>query len=117
MIGKLLLALRNDGHRVAVIKTEGSTREQLGVTHPEEQQRRVKALKQWGIHAASPRHDAPATIDEPLPQRSQTILSYRVEPALRQRLDTGMGKPAESRAQADKRAPGEADVRVDSDES
>lgn len=114
MIDKLLLALRNQGHRVAVIRPDGS-REQLGVSHPEEQDRRANVLKQWGIDPASPRREQPATIDEPLPQRTQTILSYRVDPALRQRLATGVGSEGGSRVRNQPGKADEAPVRADPD--
>jgi hypothetical protein len=119
VIDKLLLALRNDGHRVSVIRREGETRVQLGVRHPDsqadEQERRARVLRQWGTGTDSPRREAPATIDEPLPQRTQTILSYRVDPALRQRLDSGTGLPAQSRTAS--RAAPRADADLDPDPS
>ncbi|HYD80193.1 MAG TPA: hypothetical protein VEC06_10325 [Paucimonas sp.] len=117
MIEKLLLALRNNAHRVAVIKTESGTREVLGVAHPEEQDRRAGVLKQWGIDPASPRQEPPATIDEPLPQRTQTILSYRLDPALRRRIDTGIGEPADSRVRNRPGKKDEANLRGENNET
>jgi hypothetical protein len=113
MIDKLLLALRNRGHRITVIKDGDSQRPQLGVAHPQEEDRRAAALKQWGIDPAAPRSERPATIDEPLPQRAQTILSYRLDPALRRRLDSSMGPPAGSRPRSQQGAAEEAGVRIE----
>lgn len=97
MLLKLLLALRNNAHRVEVVHINGEKRPVLGVSHPEEEDRRAAILKQWGKTAESPRKDRPATINEALPQRAQTILSHRLAPELRRRIDTGMGEPADSR--------------------
>jgi len=98
MLLKILLALRNNAHRVNVIKVNGEARTQLGVSHPEEENRRAAVLRQWGVTSGSPRAEPPATIDEPLPQRTQTILSHRLPPELRQRINTGMGGVSDSRA-------------------
>lgn len=97
MILKLLLGLRDNRHMVDVVKINGETRPVLGVSHPQEQDRRANVLRQWGISAESPRREPPATIDEPLPQRSQTILSYQVEPPVRQRVNGGLDALADSR--------------------
>lgn len=97
MIVKLLLGLRNNGHQVNVVKVNGETRPALGRSHPEEEDRRANVLRQWGMDAGSPRRERLATIDEPLPQRTQTILSHQVGPELRQRLNSGVGGAADSR--------------------
>lgn len=97
MILKLLLGLRNNGHQVNVVKINGETRPVLGRSHPEEENRRANVLRQWGIESDSPRSERLATIDEPLPQRTQTILSHQVGPEVRQRITSGVDAPADSR--------------------
>lgn len=97
MLLKLLLGLRDGRQRVEVVRLNGRSRPELGRTHPQDEDRRAAILKHWSIAAESPRKDSPATIDEALPKRAQTILSYRVAPELRQRLDSGMGPLAASR--------------------
>ena len=97
MTEKLPPALRNDGHTVSVVTPEGATRPVLGVARPDEQDKRLKLLRQWG-HAPSPRAQALVTIDEPLDQRSQTILSYEVGASLRRRLNGGHGDLAQRRS-------------------
>lgn len=97
MLLKLLLGLRNNAQQVEVVRINGEKRPVLGRSHPQEEARRAAVLKHWGIDAVSPRQDRPATIDEALPQRTQTILSHRLQPELRQRIDSGTDLPAESR--------------------
>jgi hypothetical protein len=90
------LELRDDNHLVTEVTLNGAKRPVLGVAHPDEAEKRAKLLRSLG-HRPSPRDERLATIDEPLPQRSQTILSYEVDPALRQRLNGGAGPLASSR--------------------
>lgn len=94
---KVLLGLRNNGHRVEVIKVNGETKVMLGISHPAEENKRAAVLRQWGQTSGSPRRERLATVDEPLPQRAQTILSYRVPAELRQRLNSGMEPLSNSR--------------------
>lgn len=94
---KILLALRNHAHQVEVLVPNGETRSVLGTSHPEEENRRVNVVKQWGCTTESPRQQRQSTIDLPLPQRSQTILSYRVNPVLQNVLNGGSGSLADSR--------------------
>lgn len=89
-------ALRNDADQVTEVRLDGSARPVLGIPHPHDADQRAKAARRWG-QAASPRAERLATIDEPLPQRSQTILSHEVDPALRQRLNDGGQAPTQSR--------------------
>jgi hypothetical protein len=89
MLTKLLLALRDDAHRVEIVTVNGETRPQLGQSRTEDSERRADVSRQWGMPVRSPRQAAPATIDEPLPQRSQTVLSHRLPPALRQPINHG----------------------------
>lgn len=97
MLTKLFLALRNNGHQVDVVRINGETRPVLGRSHPEEEDRRANILRQWGMRPESPRHQPLATIDEALPQRTQTILSHQLPPELRARLNGVPARPAESR--------------------
>lgn len=97
MILKLLLGLRDNRHMVDVVKINGETRPVLGVSHPQEEDKRANVLRQWGMPAESPRREPLATIDQPLPQRSQTILSYQVGPQVRQRVNGGIDALADSR--------------------
>ena len=97
MLTKLFLALRNNQHRVKVIKVNGETRPQLGRSYPEEDDRRANALRQWGVNPHSPRHQPLATIDEPLSKRSQTILSHQLPREVRDRVNSGVGRAPESR--------------------
>jgi len=83
------LPLRDGRDKVSVIKPNDQTRVQLGVTYPEEAQRRAQIQQYWSGDAASPRQTPPVTIDEPLPQRTHTILSYRVPSQIRASLNSG----------------------------
>ena len=94
---KILLALRNHAHQVEVQVPNGETRPVLGSSHPEEEKRRANVVKQWGGVSQSPRQQQLNTIDIPLPQRTQTILSYRLNPALRNVVNGGIGELADSR--------------------
>ncbi|MES2127035.1 MAG: hypothetical protein V4463_07160 [Pseudomonadota bacterium] len=97
---KLPPALRQDGQLVTVIETDDTRRPVLGSSRPDEADKRARVLRHWDPALASPRAQRLATIDEPLPQRSQTILSHEVDPALRQRLNGGHGELAGPRAAA-----------------
>ena len=101
MIVKVLLGMRNQAQRVDVVQVNGFTKPVLGTAHPQEDNRRQDVQKQWDGSRQTPRPQALATIDEPLPKRAQSILSYRVDTQLRQRLNTGMGRLADSRKNAD----------------
>lgn len=94
------LELRDDNHEVTEVTLNGTTRPVLGVAHPNEADRRARLLRRLG-YRPSPREEHLATIDEALPQRNQTILSYEVDAALRQRLNGGAGPLASSRGAAD----------------
>ncbi|AYR24589.1 hypothetical protein [Herbaspirillum rubrisubalbicans] len=89
MTVKLVLGLRNNQHRVDLIKTDESPRPVLGTASPstDEMARREHVTQHWRGHAASPRAPRLPTIDEPLDQRTQTTLYYRVDEKVRQRLD------------------------------
>jgi hypothetical protein len=92
---KRLLGLRNHMQRVDLVQLEGSPRPVLGSAYPQhdEMDRRSHIQQQWDHHTPSPRAPRLATIDEPLDQRTQTSLYYRVGPEVRQRLN-GSGRPA-----------------------
>jgi hypothetical protein len=96
----LLLGLRNHAQQVDVVTPNGSTQPVLGTRHPEDadaEKRRLNVVKQWGVAFEAPRRQRQAAIAQPLPQRSQAILSWEVPPELRQILNGGPGKLADSR--------------------
>lgn len=76
----LMLALRKDAHTVTVVRPNGSPRPVLGTQQPQEDNRRAAIAERMHIegHSGRPDPNAPASIDEPLPVRTQTILSYRL---------------------------------------
>ena len=88
--------LRDGDDVVTEITLNGENRPVLGVARPNEADKREAVLRRLG-YRPSPRGEPLATIDEPLPQRSQTILSYEVDPDLRDRLNGGAGPQARSR--------------------
>lgn len=92
---KRLLGLRNHMQRVDLVQLEGSPRPVLGSAYPQhdEMDRRSHIQQAWDHHALAPRGPRLATIDEPLDQRTQSILYYRVGEQVRQRLN-GSGRPA-----------------------
>ncbi|MFZ6675491.1 hypothetical protein [Undibacterium sp. Xuan67W] len=94
---KILLGLRNNAHKVEVIQPNDETRPVIGKRSPEETNRRLNAAKQWDVRVEAPRQPSLSTIDQPLDQRSQTILSYQVSATMRQQLNGGHGKLADSR--------------------
>jgi hypothetical protein len=75
MLLEVLLNLRNGRERVSVIHRVGHRLPELGTAHPQEDTRRASIPGHWG------------TIDEPLPVRTQTILSYRVPPEVRRAIN------------------------------
>lgn len=81
------LGLRYNRHIVSLMKLNGQAREVLGVAYPEDAGRRRRVLAQWGIDAQSPRRPEPATVNLPLPPRDQTILSYQLDPSIREVLN------------------------------
>lgn len=83
MLLDILLNLRNNRERVSVIHRVDSTRPELGTAHPHEDIRRDSIPALWGRTEHATRAEPPATIDEPLPARTQAILSYRVPPEVR----------------------------------
>lgn len=89
MLLKVLLALRGQRHQVKVARINGATRPELVRSHPDEENRRAAAVAAWG-GKPSPRQQPLDTVDEPLPRRSQTILSHRLPPAVRERIETGI---------------------------
>jgi hypothetical protein len=99
MDDKPRLELRNGAQDVTVITPDGAARPVLGTAAPQEQDRRLKVLRQWG-QAPSPRAQRPAGIEQPLDQRSQTVLSHEVGAGLRAQLNGGIGSLAQKREQA-----------------
>ena len=87
MLLDILLNLRNRSERVVVIHRVGHALPELGTAHPLEDTRRTSIPGLWGWSEHTTRVEAPATLDEPLPTRTQTILSYRVPADVRQAIN------------------------------
>ncbi|UXY17258.1 hypothetical protein N8I74_09690 [Chitiniphilus purpureus] len=83
------LGLRGHRHETRVVQPAGTTRPVLGTSQPLEDDRRAAVYRQWGQPTRSPRQPAPATIDEPLPQRAQTILYHQLARNTQALLDRG----------------------------
>lgn len=97
------LPLRGDRHTATLVRPNGSPRPVLGTASPQEDNRRAQVAESLQVpqHAGRP-GDKPATIDEPLPVRSQTILSYRLPQEVRQLVNGGVADaPAASRKTQD----------------
>lgn len=103
---KRLLGLRNHMQRVDLVQLEGSSRPVLGSAYPQhdEMERRSHIQQQWDHHTPSPRGPRLATIDQPLDQRTQTALYYRVGPEVRQRLN-GSARPVSPRKEGQAAEP------------
>lgn len=84
------LGLRYNRHLLSLVKLDDQPREVLGVAYPEDSDRRARIPLQWGNPTPSPRCVEPATIDQPLPLRSRTILYYQVGPEGRAEIDGGI---------------------------
>lgn len=80
------MPLRNDRHTVTLIRPNGSPRPVLGTQSPQEDNRRAVVAASVDIesHQGRPPADKPATIDEPLPVRAQTILSHSLPREVRE---------------------------------
>ncbi|WP_188792805.1 hypothetical protein [Dyella nitratireducens] len=91
---------RSPYERVSVLKLSGSSRPVLGLSRPERDERRARAVLRWGHPKNPAQPKPPATIDTPLPPRLQTLLSYSVDQTLRQQLNSGLGPMPASRKQS-----------------
>jgi hypothetical protein len=91
------LGLRNNAHQVKLVLPNGATKPVLGTNDPEEEQRRLDIVKQWGTTHEAPRPQALVGIEQPLTQRTQTILYYQLPAAERQALHRGFSLQAKSR--------------------
>lgn len=87
MLLEVLLNLRNGRERISVIHRPGATRPELGTSQPQEDTRRASIPERWGWARQGTRTEPLATLDEPLPTRTQTILSYRVPSHVRQAIN------------------------------
>jgi hypothetical protein len=97
MLVKLMLQLRDHRDEVSVVRPNGTTRVVLGTRHPgEEDMRRASAAAHWGESQGdsrpAPRQTRLGAIEEPLPQRTQTILSTRVSVSLQNELNGGIAE-------------------------
>lgn len=86
MLLEVLLNLRRGDAPVAVIQREGQVRPELGTASPYEDVRRATLPALWGLIEHPTRIEPPSTIDVPLAERTQTILSYRVPVATQRAL-------------------------------
>ena len=105
------LGLRNQGHQVSLIRLNGETRLLLGRKYPAETDLRRQSNAQWGDPTHTGRQTALDSIDEALPQRSQTILSYQLDPTLRASVNAGVGRlklPAAQTESAEPRPPAQS---------
>lgn len=91
------LGLRKNHHTVTVIKLPGRQPAVLGTAQPDDDERRARILANWGVSAPSPRQSGEATINLPLPVRTQTILSYQVNPTVQATLNGGVTPLVQSR--------------------
>lgn len=64
------------GHRVSLLRLPTHREPVLGTARPDETGPRLRTLEDAGIDARSPRAEDPATIDQALPSRARTALSY-----------------------------------------
>lgn len=87
MLLDILLNLRNGRERISVIHRAGQFRPELGTAHLDEDTRRASITGHRGWVEHPTRIEAPATIDEPLPTRTQTALSYRVPENVRKAIN------------------------------
>lgn len=93
------LGLRDNAHEVQVIVPNGSTQPVLGTRHPDSQNIRADTISQGNTARMSPRQQDAATIDLPLPERTQTMLSYRLPAAVQARINGGLPAQSDTRRQ------------------
>lgn len=92
---------RGPYERISLLKLPGSARPVLGKSEPDTDDRRARAVAQWGLPNASPRKTPLATIDTPLPARVQTALSYRIDSDISRQLQGGPSPSPTSRRSAE----------------
>lgn len=109
MLLEILLRLRNGRERITIINRPGSSRPELGTSQPQEDDRRTSQPGRWGWQVASPRKEAPVGIEEPLPVRTQTILSHRVSPDVRAAIN---GEVTDA-ISASRKEAGRVDLKLD----
>jgi hypothetical protein len=89
------LGLREQAHEVRLVQVENHPYPSLGRSYPPMADLRLHTVLNWDVVERGPRSGKPATVDMPLDQRSQTILSHQVAPAVEQKLDRSFfGIPA-----------------------
>lgn len=84
---ELLLELRNERERVRVIQRESQPHPELGTAHPSEDSRRADLPSHWDWDLHATRQESPVAIEEPVPTRTQTILSHRVPEKVRRAIN------------------------------
>lgn len=112
MLLELLLGLRDGRERVSVIQEHGSARAALGIRRPQDDERRAVAARLGGGDREAPRRQEQASIDEPAPLRTQTVLYYSVPRQIQKMLNGEVtdALPASRRAAAGRVTVG---LRVD----
>jgi hypothetical protein len=103
---------RRPYERISVLKLAGSARVVLGESEPDQDDRRARAATQWSTTESGSRKQSAATIDTPLPPRTQTALSYRVDPALRRQLQGGPSPSPTSRRAAEQPVQARLTIRI-----
>lgn len=85
------LELRDGRQTVTLVRPNGSPRPLLGTQSPQEDDRRARVAESLQVpsHQGRPA-DKPAAIEEPLPVRSQTILSHRLPREVRELVNGGL---------------------------
>ncbi|RDU94724.1 hypothetical protein DWV00_32490 [Trinickia dinghuensis] len=95
--GRPTLRLRGDAHRVEIIVPNGTTQPVMGTREPGDEDARAATIEHAGGAGRSPRQEVPVSIEQPLPQRVQTVLTHRLPRAVQERLDGGGESLASSR--------------------
>lgn len=92
------LMLRNNAERVQIILPNGAAKPVLGTSSPEEEeQRRVNIVAHWAGAQTGLRKPALVGIEQPLEQRTQTILYYQLPANERGLINGTVAMPSQSR--------------------
>lgn len=89
------LGLREQAHEVRLVQVENRPYPSLGRSYPPMADLRLHTVLNWDVVERGPRNAKQVTVDVPLDQRSQTILSHQLTPEIEQQLDRNFfGLPA-----------------------
>jgi hypothetical protein len=91
------LMLRNNAERVQIIVPNGAAKPVLGTSSPEEEQRRVNIVAHWAGAQTGLRKPALVGIEQPLEQRTQTILYYQLPANERGQINGTVAMHSQSR--------------------